>query len=79
MKYFWYHRFSVACLFRDFTNYFRQEKMAAQYDLYPLKDISEFPALVQARQLSGLMAVFPQTTGDSYLDELDDTAAAIGQ
>ena len=81
MKYFGIIGFPLHVSFsRDyFTNYFRQEKMAAQYDLYPLKDISEFPALVQARQLSGLNVTIPyKQQVIPYLDELDDTAAAIG-
>ena len=80
MRYFGIIGFPLQVSFsRDyFTDYFRHEEFA-QYDLYPLNDISEFPALVQARQLSGLNVTIPyKQQVIQYLDELDDTAAAIG-
>lgn len=81
MRYFGIIGFPLQVSFsRDyFTDYFRYEELTAQYDLYPLNDISEFPALVQARQLSGLNVTIPyKQQVIQYLDELDDTAAAIG-
>lgn len=81
MRYFGLIGFPLYVSFsRDyFTNFFRQEKIAAQYDLYPLNDIGEFPALIQKRPLSGLNVTIPyKQLVMPYLDELDETAAAIG-
>lgn len=62
-----------------FTEKFRCEAIDAQYELYPVEDISEFPALAQANQFDGLNVTIPHKQAVmQYLDELDETAAEIG-
>lgn len=61
-----------------FTEFFQKEKIAAQYDLYPLETIKDFPALLQKQRLSGLNVTIPyKELVLPFLDELDETAAAI--
>lgn len=61
-----------------FTEFFQKEKIAAQYDLYPLETIKDFPALLQKQRLSGLNVTIPyKEQVIPFLDELDETAAAI--
>lgn len=80
MRYFGLIGFPLKVSFsRDyFTKYFQEEKIDAQYDLYPLDSIKEFPALIQQHKLTGLNVTIPyKEEVMQYLDELDETAAAI--
>lgn len=62
-----------------FTSKFGNESIDAQYELYELQDISEFPALIKAHDFSGLNVTIPyKEKVIAYLDELDETAAGIG-
>lgn len=62
-----------------FTEKFEREGINARYDLYELKTISEFTALKEITQLSGLNVTIPYKEKIiDYLDELDETAAQIG-
>ncbi|OJV36021.1 MAG: shikimate dehydrogenase [Bacteroidales bacterium 36-12] len=62
-----------------FTAYFEEKKIEAQYNLFPLNDISEFSELIKSNTFSGLNVTIPyKTQVMQYLDELDPTAAAIG-
>ena len=62
-----------------FSAYFEENKIAAQYELYPLNNISEFEDLIKKVKLSGLNVTIPyKTQVMQYLDELDDTAEKIG-
>lgn len=62
-----------------FTEKFEKEKIDAQYELYPLETIEQFPDLINSVQLTGLNVTIPyKEKVMKYLDELDDTAAKIG-
>ncbi len=62
-----------------FTEKFEYEEIDAQYDLFELQDISEFPDLINKEYLYGLNVTIPyKEKVMEYLDELDDTAAKIG-
>jgi shikimate dehydrogenase len=62
-----------------FTAYFEEKRIEAQYNLFPLNDISEFPELIKSNTFSGLNVTIPyKTQVMQYLDELDPTAAEIG-
>jgi len=62
-----------------FTEKFEGENIDAHYDLYELKDISEFIALKEKPELCGVNVTIPyKEQVIPFLDELDDTAAKIG-
>lgn len=62
-----------------FTEKFERENIDAHYDLYELKDISEFIALKEKQELCGVNVTIPyKEQVMPFLDELDDTAAQIG-
>lgn len=62
-----------------FTDKFQRESIDAQYNLYELKDISEFAALKGNPELCGINVTIPyKEQVIKYLDELDETAAQIG-
>jgi shikimate dehydrogenase len=62
-----------------FTAKFEKEKIEAQYDLYELKDISEFIDLIKDRELCGLNVTIPYKEKIiRFLDEIDETATKIG-
>jgi len=62
-----------------FTEKFQRESIDAQYNLYELKDISEFAALKENSALCGINVTIPyKELVMAYLDELDETAAQIG-
>lgn len=62
-----------------FSAYFEENKIAAQYELYPLDEISEFANLIKRVELNGLNVTIPyKTQVMHYLDELDETAKEIG-
>lgn len=62
-----------------FSEKFEKENINAQYDLYELSDISLFPELIKNNSLSGLNVTIPYKESIiPFLDELDDTASAIG-
>ena len=62
-----------------FTEKFTNESIDAQYNLYPIEDLSGFPALIQATRFDGLNVTIPHKQSVMhYLDELDETAAEIG-
>ncbi|GAA5040285.1 shikimate 5-dehydrogenase [Marivirga lumbricoides] len=71
------HSFSKAY----FSNKFLKEGLSDyDYQLFPLKDISEFPALLNAfPNLKGLNVTIPyKEKVIPYLDELDESAEKIG-
>ena len=62
-----------------FTEKFQNENIDARYDLYELKDISEFTALKENSSLCGINVTIPYKEKIiDFLDELDETAAQIG-
>lgn len=62
-----------------FTAKFENENIDARYDLYELQDISEFTALKEMPEISGLNVTIPyKEKVMKYLDGLDETAAEIG-
>lgn len=62
-----------------FTQKFSDEKIDASYELYELENIQNFPQLVQQIDFSGLNVTIPYKEQIiPFLDELDDTARAIG-
>ena len=62
-----------------FTEFFEKEGIDGYYDLYPIENIREFPALIQQHEFSGMNVTIPYKQDVmQYLDELDETAAAIG-
>lgn len=63
-----------------FANKFNQEEITdAQYSLFELHDIREFPELISGTELRGLNVTIPYKEAIiPYLDELDDAAKAIG-
>lgn len=64
---------------RYFTEKFEREAIDARYDLFELKNLDEFPALIQQVVLNGLNVTIPyKEKVITYLDELDETAAQIG-
>lgn len=72
---------------RFFNEKFAAESIDAEYSLYPLSRMDEFPALIDALrerfapngELRGLNVTIPYKTAViPYLSELDETAKAIG-
>ncbi len=64
---------------RFFTDKFEREEIDAHYDLFELKNLNEFPALIQQFALNGLNVTIPyKEKVMAYLDELDETATQIG-
>ncbi len=64
-----------------FTEKFAREGIAdARFELFPLEQIADLPALISSRpNLYGLSVTIPHKESViPYLDELDDTARAIG-
>jgi shikimate dehydrogenase len=62
-----------------FNDKFEKEGIDASYELFELQRISEFPALIERADLSGLNVTIPyKEKVIPYLDELDETAAKIG-
>ncbi len=62
-----------------FNEKFEREGIDAEYSLYPLDDISAFPALLQQISFKGLNVTMPYKQAViPYLHALDETAAAIG-
>ncbi|MDR0370352.1 MAG: shikimate dehydrogenase [Prevotellaceae bacterium] len=61
-----------------FTQKFEREKIDAQYDLFELSDISQFPDFINRHTLSGLNVTIPYKEKIiAYLDETDETADAV--
>ncbi|MEA4935911.1 MAG: shikimate dehydrogenase [Paludibacter sp.] len=62
-----------------FTQKFEKENIAAQYNLYPLENISQFPELISSIGFTGLNVTIPYKEKIiPFLNELDETAAEIG-
>ncbi len=62
-----------------FSEKFQLEEIDACYELYPLKEIQGFTALVTEQLFDGLNVTIPHKQAVmAYLDELDETAAEIG-
>lgn len=62
-----------------FSSFFEENKIDAQYDLYPIEDIDELPVLLRKVELTGLNVTLPyKQKVIPFLDELDETASAIG-
>lgn len=69
------HSFSALYL----NDKFRNENINAVYRLIDIKDISEFPALLQNSKWNGFNVTIPYKTQIiRYLDRLSDTALKIG-
>lgn len=61
-----------------FTNKFEKENIVATYDAFELASIDQFETLIRQHDFAGLNVTIPYKTAViPYLDELDDTAAAI--
>jgi len=61
------------------NKFMREGNDDAEYHLFPLERISEFPALVKKIPLGGLNVTIPYKTSIiPYLDALDPVAAAVG-
>ncbi|KOF03956.1 shikimate dehydrogenase [Roseivirga seohaensis subsp. aquiponti] len=65
---------------KHFSDKFEKEGIKAEYELYPLEDIEEFPALVKnTKGLEGINVTIPyKESVMKFLDEIDEKAAAIG-
>lgn len=62
-----------------FTEKFKKENINACYDLFELKNITDFSALTNTVDFSGLNVTIPyKEKVIKYLDELDEMAAEIG-
>ncbi|MBQ8100238.1 MAG: shikimate dehydrogenase [Paludibacteraceae bacterium] len=62
-----------------FNRKFAEEHIDAEYRLYPLDDIRQFPCLCETHDFTGLNVTLPyKEQVIPYLDELDDTARKIG-
>jgi shikimate dehydrogenase len=70
------HSFSPAY----FNNKFAKLAIDAHYDVFPLENISLFPALLQSnKNLRGLNVTIPyKQSVIPFLDDLDDTAQVVG-
>ncbi len=65
---------------KHFSEKFEKEGIEAEYELYPLEDIEEFPVLVKnTKGLEGINVTIPyKESVMKFLDEVDEKAAAIG-
>lgn len=62
-----------------FNEKFTNEHIDAEYTLYPLENISLFPELVRTHDFTGMNVTIPyKQSVMQYLDEVDDTAKAVG-
>lgn len=62
-----------------FTEKFENEKIDAQYNLYELPNITEFPSLLARNEFDGLNVTIPYKEKIIYyLDELDTIAKEVG-
>ena len=62
-----------------FNKKFADEHIDAEYSLYPLEQIEDFPALIQSRAFAGMNVTIPYKSAViPYLSELDETAREIG-
>jgi shikimate dehydrogenase len=64
---------------KHFNRKFAEEGISAEYSLYPLEQIEEFPALLERVTFAGMNVTIPYKTAViPYLTALDDTAKEIG-
>ena len=64
---------------KHFNRKFAEEGIDAEYSLYPLEQIEEFPALLERVAFTGMNVTIPYKTAViPYLTALDDTAKEIG-
>ena len=64
---------------KHFNEKFDQERIDAQYGIFPIENIELFPNLIRNTQFSGMNVTIPyKQQVIPYLDELDDTAQKIG-
>ena len=62
-----------------FTEKFERENINAQYDLFELKNMTDFSLLIEQTDFSGINVTIPyKEKVIEYLDELDETASKIG-
>ncbi len=62
-----------------FNEKFAREGIDARYEAYPIRQVEEFVGLCQTHDFIGLNVTYPYKESIiTYLDELDETAAAIG-
>lgn len=70
------HSFSPAYFAKKFL---RENVTDCQYNLFPLRDIRDFPVLCANNQLSGLNVTIPyKESVIPYLDDVEDEARQIG-
>jgi len=71
------HSFSKAYFSEKFE---RENRTGCEYELYPIADIGQLPQLIKDNpELCGLNVTIPyKESVIAYLDELDETAKAIG-
>lgn len=61
-----------------FNKKFKEEGLSAEYSLYPLRDIREFPALLSCKEFVGMNVTMPYKQSIiPYLDTLDETAKDV--
>lgn len=64
---------------KHFTEKFEREQIDADYQLFPLEDIKQFPQLISQHKFRGLNVTLPHKQSIiPFLDELDDTAHGVG-
>lgn len=69
------HSFSA----KLFSEKFLREGISAEYSMYPLASINDFPALIRRVDFTGMNVTMPYKEAViPYLDSLDETAAGIG-
>ena len=63
-----------------FSDKFEKEGIDAEYELYPLEDIEEFPSLIKnTKGLEGINVTIPyKESVMKFLNEIDEKAEAIG-
>ncbi len=62
-----------------FSEKFAKEQIDAEYSLYPLENIEQFPTLIKTHDFRGLNVTIPYKQAVMpYLDRLDDTAKSVG-
>jgi len=64
---------------KHFNKKFKTEHIDAEYSLYPLERIEDFPALTESHDFTGMNVTIPYKSAViPYLSELDETAKEIG-
>ena len=62
-----------------FTEKFLRDGIDAEYKMYPIEDIKDFPLLCKENNFTGLNVTIPyKQSVMQYLDEMDETAKGVG-